>query len=387
MFGARARGQAIDPVRQAEEFRQRSDDAEAKGLAQPFKGVTKDGRVIPDLFHVAPSGVPTEDVRNAARAFLATLSDPQLVRTVFPVDDVQWRKWANQNYYARWGISLQEMDPRQRGAALALLRTSLSDKGFELTRNIMRLNETLAELTGSHLVLGEWAYYVAIMGLPSATEPWGWQFQGPHAIINYFVLGDQVVMTPLFLGSEPAHATTGKYKGLCVLQQEQAAGLGLVTTLTDHQRQAAILSSTKTGPNNLSEAFRDNVVLDYAGLRADALSPASRGRMRDLIDLYVSNMAQGHARVRMDEIDRHLDDTHFAWIGGTRRDSVFYYRIQSPVLLIEFDHQPPVGLAPFFADQDAPTQQHVHTVVRTPNGNDYGKDLLRQHYLLHPHQP
>ena len=193
-------------------------------------------------------------------------------------------------------------------------------------------------------------------------------------------------MTPLFLGSEPARATTGKYKGLAVLQQEQADGLGLVTALPDAQRRTAVLSSSKTGPNNLSEAFSDNVVLDYAGLRADALTPATRGRMRDLIDLYVSNMDEGHARVRMDEIDRHLDDTHFAWIGGTRPDSVFYYRIQSPVLLIEFDHQPPVGLAPFVADQDAPIQQHVHTVVRTPNGNDYGKDLLRQHYLQHPHR-
>ena len=33
----------------------------------------------------------------------------------------------------------------------------------------------------------------------------------------------------------------------------------------------------------------------------------------------------------------------------------------------------------------APNPQHIHVVVRTPNGNDYGKDLLRQHYLLHPH--
>jgi hypothetical protein len=24
-------------------------------------------------------------------------------------------------------------------------------------------------------------------------------------------------------------------------------------------------------------------------------------------------------------------------------------------------------------------------VVRTPNGNDYGRDLLRQHYAQHPH--
>ena len=30
---------------------------------------------------------------------------------------------------------------------------------------------------------------------------------------------------------------------------------------------------------------------------------------------------------------------------------------------------------------------HIHTVVRTPNGNDYGKDLLRQHLeqYKHPH--
>lgn len=26
-----------------------------------------------------------------------------------------------------------------------------------------------------------------------------------------------------------------------------------------------------------------------------------------------------------------------------------------------------------------------HCVVRTPNGNDYGKDLLKQHYLAHSH--
>ena len=62
-------------------------------------------------------------------------------------------------------------------------------------------------------------------------------------------------------------------------------------------------------------------------------------------------------------------------------DGVFYYRIQSPVILIEFDHQPAVipGFPP------GPTRNHIHTVVRTPNGNDYGKDLLRQHYAQHPH--
>jgi hypothetical protein len=96
-------------------------------------------------------------------------------------------------------------------------------------------------------------------------------------------------------------------------------------------------------------------------------------------------MDDGHAKVKMNEVDRHMDDTWFAWIGGTEPDSVFYYRVQSPVILIEFDHQPPVGLGKFVADPDKPTRQHIHCVVRTPNGNDYGKDLLRQHYLSHPH--
>jgi len=96
-------------------------------------------------------------------------------------------------------------------------------------------------------------------------------------------------------------------------------------------------------------------------------------------------MDEGHARVKMNEVDKHLDNTWFAWIGGTQPDSVYYYRIQSPVICIEFDHQQPANLAKFAADPDAPTRKHIHCVVRTPNGNDYGKDLLRQHYLTHRH--
>jgi len=223
------------------------------------------------------------------------------------------------------------------------------------------------------------------MGKPSATEPWGWQLSGHHAIINYFVLGDQVVMTPLFLGSEPVRAASGKYKGLVILQQEQNEGLDMLQTLSEAQRQQAILNFSKTGNNNLTEAFKDNVILDYAGLRANDLASPARRRLRDLVHLYVSNMDDGHTRVKMDEVDRHIDNTWFTWIGGMQADSAFYYRVQSPVILIEFDHQRPANLAKFATDPTKPTQQHIHCVVRTPNGNDYGKDLLRQHYLAHPH--
>ena len=373
------------PADVAERFRQMSEDYELKGLAEPFRGITTDGKVVPGLFEISPSGVSTEPIRNAAERFMATLTSVQLVRTTFPVGDEQWRKWMNQHFYPRQGISFLEMTGAQRDAAFGLMQVSLSAKGFELTRNIMRLNETLAELADDHTFLGEWLYFITILGTPSATEPWGWQLQGHHAIINYFVLGDQVVMTPLFVGSEPVRATSGKYKGVTILQQEQNEGLAMLQALPDAQRKQAVLNFSKTGNNNLTEAFKDNVVLDYSGLRANGLVDAARQRLRDLVHLYVSNMDDGHTRVKMDEVDRHLDNTWFSWIGGAQPDSAFYYRVQSPVILIEFDHQRPANLAKFAAHPNLPSQQHIHCVVRTPNGNDYGKDLLRQHYLAHPH--
>jgi len=378
-------GQSKTPAETAETFRQMSENYEKEGLAAPFKGITTDGNAIPSLFQITPTGVSAEPVRNAAERFIATLTSVQLVRTMFPVDDVQWRKWMNQHFYPRPGIGFQEMTDVQRNAAFGLMNASLSAKGFELSRNIMRLNETLAELAEDPVFLGEWLYFISIFGRPSATEPWGWQLQGHHLIINYFVLGDQVVMTPLFLGSEPVRATTGKYKGVTILQQEQNDGLDMLRALPDDQRRQATLSFSKTENNNLTEAFKDNVVLDYAGLRANNLPDAARRRLRDLVHLYVSNMDEAHTRVKMDEVDRHIANTWFAWIGESKPDSAFYYRIQSPVILIEFDHQRPANLRKFAANPNIPTQQHIHCVVRTPNGNDYGRDLLRQHYLAHPH--
>jgi hypothetical protein len=359
--------------------------AEKPGLAQPFKGITANGTLETGLFSVRSTGVSTGPVRAAANALLAALTSGQRARTMFSVDDVEWRKWMNQSFYVRQGVSFLEMSEAQREAAFGLLRASLSAKGLRLTRDIMRLNETLGELAGGNFdEYGEWQYHISVMGQPSATEPWGWQFDGHHAVINYFVLGDQVVMSPFFAGSEPVVATSGKYAGTSILQEEQTQGLAFVNGLTDAQRKQAILTFSKTGNNNLTEAWTDNVVLDYAGVPAKALTAAQRHQLVDLAALYITNMDEGHARVKLSEVVAHLDRTWFAWIGNTTPGSVFYYRIHSPVVLIEFDHQRPVALR-HLMNSDVPNTEHIHTVVRTPNGNDYGKDLLRQHYVQHPH--
>jgi hypothetical protein len=373
-------------AQRAERFRQMSANFEKTGLATPFKGITAKGQIEPGLFAIRSTGVSTEPVRKAAEAFLASLSKVQRDKSTFGVDDPEWRKWMNQDFYVRQGVSFLEMTEAQRESGIALLRAGLSAKGLKQTRDIMRLNHTLGEMDHDDFDrYGEWRYHVTVMGQPSATEPWGWQLDGHHAIINYFVLGDQVVMTPFFAGSEPVIAPMGKYKGTSVLQDEQNRGLAMIRALSDAQRAKAILTSSKTGNLNLTEAWKDNVVLDYAGLRVADMTDVQRTQLLDLIALYVDNMDDGHARVKMDEVRRHLDKTWFAWMGKTDDGAVFYYRIHSPVVLIEFDHQVPANLKAYAKDPNAPNPQHIHVVVRTPNGNDYGKDLLRQHYLQHPH--
>lgn len=374
------------PADRTARFREMSERAETKGLAEPYKGISSSGSMVPGLFPIRSTGVSTAPVRKAAEAFLAALTDEQRAKTVFGVDDPEWRKWMNQHFYVRQGVSFLEMSESQREAGFGLLHASLSAKGLKLTRDIMRLNHTLGELNNNNFEeYGEWRYHITMMGKPSATEPWGWQLDGHHAIINYFVLGDQVVMTPFFVGSEPVIATSGKFKGVSILQDEQGKGLAMLHALTDGQRSKAVLEVSKTGNNNLGEAFKDNFNLDYAGVRGAELSKAQQKQLLALAEMYVSNMDDGHAKVKMEEVRRHIGDTWFAWIGGSEESSVFYYRIHSPVILIEFDHQRPANLRHLAKDPNVPNQQHVHVVVRTPNGNDYGKDLLRQHYQEHPH--
>ncbi|MDE0595779.1 MAG: DUF3500 domain-containing protein [Roseibacillus sp.] len=354
-------------------------EQEKKTIAEGFKGLTTDGKVVPGLFKIVSTGVSTEPVKKAAEAFLNGLTAEQRKKTVFKVDDHEWRKWANQHSYTRQGVSFAEMNDEQRRLGFALLESGLSARGLQTTRDIMKLNETLAELKKSWDGYGEWLYHFTIMGEPSATKPWGWQFDGHHAIINYFVLGDQVVMSPVFLGSEPVKAESGKHKGTVIMQEEQDRGLAFMQSLPAAQQKQALIKGEKGGTNNLAEAFKDNLIVAKVGIRASEFDESAKKGLLGLIAVFVNHQAEGHAKVRLEEVKAHLEDTYFAWIGSTGKDAVFYYRIQSPVIYIEFDHQRPIGLQ----RTGIPSREHIHAVIRTPNGNDYGKSLLEQHYEKH----
>jgi hypothetical protein len=246
------------------------------------------------------------------------------------------------------------------------------------------------------------------MGTPSTTKPWGFQYEGHHVAINYFVLGDQVVMTPTFMGSEPTSAT---YKGekITMFKPETTAGLTLLRSLTDAQR-AKVISSTvkKSGDDMKAGAGQDNAKLAFEGLAGSELTAAQKEKLLDLVRVYVGYMDDGHAGVKMKEVEKHLDKTYFYWLGATKDTSAFYYRVHSPVVLIEYDAQSPLaygtsartgggqpsgqptggmptgqpsgGMGGGMGGMGGtPTQQHIHTIIRTPNAGDYGVDLLKLH--------
>lgn len=356
-------------------------ELEKEAVSQKFVGVTTDGKVEEGLFKIEATGVSTKPIQVAAEKFLAALSPEQRKITTFPVDDNEWRRWANQHSLVRQGVSFKEMSKEQRELAFDLIGAGLSAKGLETTQDIMKLNETLAELSGKPDEYGRWLYHMTVMGEPSETEPWGWQFDGHHCVINYFVLGDQIVMSPYFVGSEPVVAKGGRHEGTIILQEEQNAGIAFARSLTDEQKSKAVIQEAKDGTNAMTEAFKDNVVLDFAGLPVSELSGDQQKAFLDLVGMWTGHIRDGHAQVKMEEVKKHLGRTYFAWIGAMDEDAVFYYRIHSPVVLIEFDHQRPIGLE----RTGVPTREHIHAVVRTPNGNDYGKDLLRLHHEKHPH--
>jgi hypothetical protein len=354
--------------------------AEEKMLDTPFLGVTAQGVVESNLYSIRRTNVSTTGIKNAVEKFLASLTPELRENCTFPIDDREWRRWSNIDYYERKGVGLNDLSESQKALVFQILKESLSAKGYNKTQDIMKMEAYLARLTGETDLLGPDLYWFSFMGSPSETEPWGWQIDGHHLVINYFILGDQIVMTPTFMGSEPNFIADGANQGTRTFEHEERLGLKFYHSLNEEQRAEATLFNKKEYNYLQAGAFSDNIVVPYKGLKLSGLNDAQRQILEELIFEYIGNIKAGHAEIRMEEIRTHLNETHFSWVGDAEGVGPFYYRVHSPVVLIEFDHQKPIFLEGTIAGK-----KHVHTIVRTPNGNDYGKDLLQQHLDDHHH--
>lgn len=355
-------------------------------VQEPFVGVTTDGTPQPGLFPLHDEGARGADAARAAKDFLTGLGPRQRSRAALPVDADEWQLWINAFLtFPEHGLLLQELEGGQRKAALAVIEASLSPTGYAQAREAMRLNGALGELLQAYPdTLTEYCYWFTVFGTPSPEGPWGWQLQGHHIDLHCLFLGGQVVLTPAFLGAE--------FEGETLFGEHQRLAREFMDSLDTAQRDRALLYGSMLAadlPHELAGAVdgrhrtgagRDNIVLPPAGLPGDTLRPGQRELLLRLADPYLANLPDTPRAHRRAQVERHLDTTHLAWIGTWEEGAPFYYRFHSPVLLVEYDNHPGI-----FLDNDEPEPFHVHTIVRTPNGGDYGKELLRRHYARHRH--
>lgn len=351
-----------------------------------FVGITTDGNVIPELFEIGDESPPTAAAVIAAQDLLAALPSDARERLTHPIDSKVWRAWMNPEFYVnRFGLRLEETQPKVRQLVLGLLQASLSPEGFQKARNIMYSNEFLGHVVGLPAILNENSYNINLFGTPSMDRPWGWNLYGHHLCLNSLFIGAQQVLTPAFFGAEPTEIDAGEHRGTTLFCDEERAALEFVRTLPQHLADRATLYRHKrdallppgrlhiADELHLGGAFQDNRVVPYEGLVLADCAAEARDKILRLAGLFLRYQPAGPRAARMAAVAEHLDDTWFCWIGGVGDDDPFYFRLQSPVIMIEFDHHAGIFLA-----NPQPERFHVHTIVRTPNGNDYGSALIAQ---------
>ncbi|MHC6591251.1 DUF3500 domain-containing protein [Arthrobacter sp. C152] len=357
---------------------------------QPFTGITNDGVRREGLYPLAPARpgeeAPTAEMVAAARKLLDALTADQARKLRYAVDAPEWQSWANPEFLQHnTGLRLDELDPPVRDVVLGLVEASLSPQGFGLVRNLMRINGFLGNLVELPLLMNEFSYNVALYGEPSETEPWGWQLFGHHVALNCLVVGTQLVVSPVFMGAEPDMIDDGPHRGVKVFKERIALARQLMGALPAGLRTSAVAYASMVDPampegrlhpgdeRHLGGCFQDNRVIPYEGIRVSGLPDAARELLDAVVEDFIAYLPDGPRAARLREIQDHYPESFFSWIGGWEQDEAFYFRLQSPVVVLELDHHTGV-----FLSNDEPAPFHMHTVVRTPNGNDYGRDLVRQ---------
>ena len=305
---------------------------------------------------------------DTAMAFLESLDREQRDKAQMSFENMSRLNWTffPASMLPHAGISLRDLNEEQRRHVHDMLKTYLSDKGYEKTTAIMALEPILFELENGNPMRDKDAYVVGIYGNPDDSGVWGWCFQGHHVSLNFTIVKGAISMTPRFFGSNPARVPSGEFEGLRVLAAEEDLGFALLRSLDNAQRQKAIFSDAAY--KEIVTGFSTEVgKLDNAGISHSELKKGQQKKLLELIAEYLSAMPNDQALTRMGVIEEEgLDNVYFGWAGSTQIDKPHYYRVQGNSFLIEFDNA-------------IDRVNHVHTVWRDFEG-DFGRDLLKEHY-------
>ena len=336
----------------------------------------------------AQSGAAIASVTNL---FLNTLGADELQKISYPFTDTLRLKWSNLpvGLSPRAGVQYGSLSDKSRLAFHELLNAILSSQGYLKLTSIMQLDDILNTLYQQAYDKGEikretlkmiqdlnWAhenYFISIWGKPHEKGAWGINFGGHHIALNLTVTGNNIAVSPLFMGTDPAQVKSSKYAGWRILSKEEDYGFMLLNFLSESQKAKAILKQDVpkdiiTNPNGSQR------IISYYGISANEFNADQLEILKILIQEYTHDFEHNIAHRLYDQIIKTgLDKVHFAWVGSSERNRPHYYIINGPDFLIEYDN---VG---FQNDGN-----HIHAILRE-KGNDFGEDILKAHYLNSEH--
>jgi hypothetical protein len=300
----------------------------------------------------------------SANGFLNSLDEGQRSKVLFEFNDAtQRKKWSNlpTTMVPRAGLKLGDLSGPQRKAAMELLASALSKRGYEKVLAIVEGDEALKASSNGRgsPMFGRDLFYISILGKPSVRDPWMLQFGGHHLGLNLTVVGRDGILTPSLTAAQPAKYTVDG-KTVRPLGAENDKAFALINALDEGQRKQAILNykvaDLVLGPG------QDGKTIQPEGMKCSAMNASQQAMLLDLVGEWAAIVNEPSAAARMAEIKANVEATWFAWSGPTTNGTPAYYRIQGPTLVIEYAPQPLGG---------DPTM-HIHTIYRDPT-NDYGK--------------
>lgn len=304
----------------------------------------------------------TERMRSDAQAFLDCLYDEQRRAASYPFTDAERFRW-QYTPGRRNGLSLADMEPNQRERAMGLVDAGLSASGAETARGIIALEPVLRRLEEAQGRADferrdPARYWFSVFGDPASAEAWGWRLGGHHLCLHFTEVDEDVAVTPLFFGANPAQVPDGPQRGMRLLAAEEDLARALVRGLDDEQRATAVVSAEAPADILTGNAVRPEIAAAPTGIGYTTLRPDQQRLMGDLLEVYL-----GRVRERPPVSPERLT---FAWAGSTEPGQGHYYALRGEHFLVEYDN----------------TQNganHVHTVWRDSR-RDWGEDLLAAHY-------
>lgn len=329
--------------------------------------------IILSLIVLSIGQLKSQNLSDKAIHFLSTLSPELKSQALFSLDD---EERTNMQFVPtpRKGPTFHDFNEGQKKAALDLLKASLSQEGFRKSQEIIELEKVLIiveneqrKMSDGNIMRDPLNYHFCIFGDPSQTNIWGWRFEGHHLSLNFFAKDGQIVSsTPSFYGSNPGVVTIEFQKGKEVLKAETDLGFQLVNSLTEAQLKTTRFSDT--APRQILTGTDVKVKgLEPKGISITKLNESQRKAFMELLDIYIDNYELGFSKTLRAKIEAAgTENLYFAWAGALKRGAAHYYRIQGPMLLIEYDN----------IQNNA---NHVHTAVRDLT-NDFAEDILRNHY-------